>query len=118
MADPSTVALVSVIVAGTTALATPLSNAWYDSRKEARRFEREMFTRDVAELRTLLDGAASAFDEAFAARAELTRRWMLEPLENCSELIDEVQEKRNRLVVLKGADRDASWAPTRRYTCV
>jgi hypothetical protein len=101
MVDSTAIAIVSVLVAGVTAIAAPALSAWFDARREARRFRDEMRARDVSALRELLDDAAVAFDLAFASRAALTKTWMLEPLAASTDLIEEVQEQRNRTVVLK-----------------
>jgi hypothetical protein len=101
VADSTAIAIVSVSVAGITALAAPVLTTWLEERRETRRFRRERRMRDIAELRALLDDALVAFDEVFASRAELTKRWMLRPLAECTPLIQDVQAKRNRTVALK-----------------
>jgi hypothetical protein len=53
--DASTVAIVSVVVSGTTAIVVPLVTGGLESRREERRFERERVTKDFDELRDFLD---------------------------------------------------------------
>jgi hypothetical protein len=53
--DATTVALVSVVVTGATAITTPLVTGGLESRREQRRFERERITKDFDEIRDLLD---------------------------------------------------------------
>jgi hypothetical protein len=55
VADATTVALVSVVVTGTTAIAVPVVNGVVESRREQRRFEHERITKDFDDLRDLLD---------------------------------------------------------------
>lgn len=64
MPDSSTVALVSVVVAGVTAIAAPALTGGIEGRREARRAERERRSADLLDLRDLLDEMAVALEEA------------------------------------------------------
>src|SRR3954451_8405405 len=105
MADSTTIAVVSVSVAGITALATPPLTAWFDERKESRRFGRERLIRDVTELRALLDDALIAISEAFYRHSKLTVEWGLDPGANhtdlFNDLFNDVLAKRESMVLFK-----------------
>lgn len=67
MADSTAIAIVSVLVAGFTAIATPLITGFTEGKREARRFRLERQEKDFEELRKLLDEAGEvlwAFKEA------------------------------------------------------
>ena len=66
MADPNTIALVSVVVTGCTAVFAPVVAAWRDGAREKRRFRHERTISDLTELRTLLDETAARLGEVIA----------------------------------------------------
>ena len=63
MADANTIALVSVVVTGTTAIVAPAVSAWGQRRTEHRRRVSDREDRDIAELRALLDEIAAALSD-------------------------------------------------------
>jgi hypothetical protein len=77
VADATTVALVSVVVTGATAIAAPVVTGGLEARREQRRFARERITKDFDDLRTLLDDIGTKLYTYTHAHTELEQAYGL-----------------------------------------
>lgn len=107
MPDGNTIALVSVIATGTTAVLVPILVGWTDARRERRRLRHEREITDVSELRALLDETATKLGDVLA-RLSVTSETSLDEmhrklLEDWAELL----RLSGRVAVRIGSDHPA-----------
>ncbi len=96
MPDSTAIAIVSIGAVAT----APLLSSWLEGKREARRFDRELGRQEILEFRSMLDDAAVALGEWYAARAKLTRIWMRQPLAECKEPLDDAQRRRDAALLV------------------
>lgn len=87
-----TTAELAIVVTGAVGLGSPAISSYFESRREQRRFENDRATRDVDELRLLLDRAAQQLQDAGIERggayvAFMTQGPKIKQDENANEAV-------------------------------
>ncbi len=100
-ADPATIALVSVCVTGAVGVGIPLINAVAQAKADARRYDNDRRSKDVDELRGLLDESAGMTYE-FTRKLTTLERRSASGHTGLGEARNHLAEERLRLAMLNG----------------
>jgi prefoldin subunit 5 len=87
MPSAETVAIVSVAVSGAVGIGTPLLASRRESQQEERRFRNERLTKDLDELREVLDNAAEGLSTYIDAARDLAARYAFDESNQLSDFM-------------------------------